>query len=71
MANTMKAAVMETVQCIKIKEVPIPEIGEGEVLIKVAAVGADDESVRSALITAARTIRSEHDRGRVLNAVFR
>ncbi|HZM90269.1 MAG TPA: hypothetical protein VFF31_27370 [Blastocatellia bacterium] len=44
---------------------------KAQFLIKVAAVGADDESVRSALITAARTIRSEHDRGRVLNAVFR
>jgi threonine dehydrogenase-like Zn-dependent dehydrogenase len=39
MSTTMKAAVMETVQCVKIKEVPIPEIGEDEVLIKVKNTG--------------------------------
>ncbi|HEX5837004.1 MAG TPA: alcohol dehydrogenase catalytic domain-containing protein [Anaerolineales bacterium] len=39
MTKTMKAAVMETVQCVKIKEVPIPEIGEDEVLIKVKNTG--------------------------------
>jgi D-arabinose 1-dehydrogenase-like Zn-dependent alcohol dehydrogenase len=39
MANTMKAAVLESVQCLEIKEVPIPEIGDGEVLIKVKNTG--------------------------------
>ena len=35
MANTMKAAVFEAVKVVKVKEVPIPEIGDNEVLIKV------------------------------------
>src|SRR5512141_2226000 len=39
MANTMKAAVLESVKCFEIKEVPIPEISEGEVLIQVKNTG--------------------------------
>jgi len=39
MANTMKAAVFEAVKVVKIKEVPIPEIGDDEVLIKVKNTG--------------------------------
>lgn len=39
MADTMKAAVLEAVKVFKIKEVPIPEIGQGEVLIKVKNTG--------------------------------
>jgi threonine dehydrogenase-like Zn-dependent dehydrogenase len=35
MANMMKAAVFEAVKTIKVKEVPIPEIGEEDVLIKI------------------------------------
>ena len=32
MANTMKAAVFEAVKVVKVKEVPIPEIGDNDVL---------------------------------------
>lgn len=39
MANTMKAAVLESVKHFEIKEVPIPEIGEGEVLVQVKNTG--------------------------------
>src|SRR6266498_528911 len=39
MANTMKAAVLESIKHFEIKEVPIPEIGEGEVLVKVKNTG--------------------------------
>jgi L-iditol 2-dehydrogenase len=39
MANMMKAAVFEKVGVIKVKEVPIPEIGDDEVLIKVKNTG--------------------------------
>jgi threonine dehydrogenase-like Zn-dependent dehydrogenase len=39
MADTMKAAVFEKVGVIKVKEVPIPEIGDNDVLIKVKLTG--------------------------------
>jgi L-iditol 2-dehydrogenase len=39
MANTMKAAVFEAIKVIKVKEVPVPEIGDDEVLIKVKDTG--------------------------------
>jgi threonine dehydrogenase-like Zn-dependent dehydrogenase len=39
MANTMKAAVFEKVGVIKVKEVPVPEISDDEVLIKVKNTG--------------------------------
>jgi len=39
MANTMKAAVFDAIKSIKVKEVPIPEIGDDEVLIKVKNTG--------------------------------
>ncbi len=39
MANTMKAAVFEAVQCVVVKEVPIPEIDDDEVLVKVKNTG--------------------------------
>lgn len=39
MANTMKAAVQEKIECIKIQEVPIPEIKDDEVLIRVKYTG--------------------------------
>ena len=39
MGNTMKAAVFEAIKTIKVKEVPIPEIGEDDVLIKVKNTG--------------------------------
>ena len=39
MANMMKAAVFEAVKTIKVKEVPIPEIGDEDVLIKVVNTG--------------------------------
>jgi 2-desacetyl-2-hydroxyethyl bacteriochlorophyllide A dehydrogenase len=39
MANKMKAAVFEAVKVIKVKEVPIPEIGDDDVLIKVKNTG--------------------------------
>jgi len=39
MANMMKAAVFEAVKTIKVKEVPIPEIGDDDVLIKVVNTG--------------------------------
>lgn len=39
MANMMKAAVFEKVGVIKVKEVPVPEISENEVLIKVKNTG--------------------------------
>jgi D-arabinose 1-dehydrogenase-like Zn-dependent alcohol dehydrogenase len=39
MAETMKAAVLESVKVVRIKEVPVPEIGAGEVLVKVKNTG--------------------------------
>lgn len=39
MAKTMKAAVLESVRHFEIKEVPIPEIGDGEVLVQVKNTG--------------------------------
>jgi threonine dehydrogenase-like Zn-dependent dehydrogenase len=39
MANTMKAAVFEAVKTVRVKEVPIPEIGDDDVLIKVKNTG--------------------------------
>lgn len=39
MANTMKAAVFEKVGVIKVKEVPVPDINDNEVLIKVKNTG--------------------------------
>ena len=39
MEKTMRAAVLESVKTVKVKEVPVPEIGEGEVLIKVKNTG--------------------------------
>ena len=39
MANMMKAAVFEKVGQIKVKEVPVPEIGDNDVLIKVKYTG--------------------------------
>ena len=39
MANMMKAAVFEKVGVIKVKEVPVPEINDNEVLIKVKYTG--------------------------------
>jgi threonine dehydrogenase-like Zn-dependent dehydrogenase len=39
MANTMKAAVFEKVGVIKVKEVPVPEIGDDDVLVKVKNTG--------------------------------
>jgi threonine dehydrogenase-like Zn-dependent dehydrogenase len=39
MANMMKAAVFEKVGVIKVKEVPVPEIGENDVLVKVKNTG--------------------------------
>ena len=39
MANTMKAAVFEKIGVVKVKEVPIPEIGDNDVLIKVKLTG--------------------------------
>ena len=35
MATMMKAAVLEKVECMKVQEVPVPEINDSEVLIKV------------------------------------
>ena len=39
MANTMKAAVLERIECVKVQEVPIPEISDDEVLIRVKYTG--------------------------------
>ena len=39
MANMMKAAVFEKVGVIKVKEVPMPEIGDDDVLIKIKFTG--------------------------------
>jgi 2-desacetyl-2-hydroxyethyl bacteriochlorophyllide A dehydrogenase len=39
MANMMKAAVFEAVKTIKVKDVPVPEISDDEVLIKVKYTG--------------------------------
>ncbi len=39
MAKTMKAAVLESVKCFEIREVPIPEIADDEVLVKVKNTG--------------------------------
>ena len=39
MTKTMKAAVLERVECFKVQEVPIPEIDDNEVLIQVKYTG--------------------------------
>ena len=39
MANMMKAAVLEKIECVKVQEVAVPEIGDSEVLIKVKYTG--------------------------------
>jgi threonine dehydrogenase-like Zn-dependent dehydrogenase len=39
MAHTMKAAVLEKVECFEVREVPIPQINDEEVLIKVKYTG--------------------------------
>jgi len=39
MANMMKAAVFEKVGVIKVKEVPVPDISDNEVLIKIKYTG--------------------------------
>jgi len=39
MGNTMKAAVFDAIKSIKVREVPIPEIGDEDVLIKVKNTG--------------------------------
>lgn len=39
MANTMKAAVFEKIGVIKVKDVPIPEINDNEVLIRIKYTG--------------------------------
>ncbi|MGE5073959.1 MAG: alcohol dehydrogenase catalytic domain-containing protein, partial [Anaerolineae bacterium] len=39
MATTMKAAVLERVECFKVQEVPIPEINDNEVLFHVKYTG--------------------------------
>ncbi len=39
MTQTMKAAVLEKIECFEVKEVPVPEIGDDEVLIKVKYTG--------------------------------
>jgi threonine dehydrogenase-like Zn-dependent dehydrogenase len=39
MANTMKAAVFDAIKSINVREVPIPEIGDNDVLIKVKNTG--------------------------------
>ena len=44
---------------------------KARVLMQVAALGKDDESVRKALVEAARNINSEYERGRVLSAAFK
>jgi hypothetical protein len=44
---------------------------KAQLLLKVAHSSSNDDAVRNALIEAARTIRSEYERGRVLSAVFK
>lgn len=44
---------------------------KAQLLVKVAQSGSSDEAVRNALIEAAKTISSEHERGRVLSALFK
>jgi hypothetical protein len=44
---------------------------KARVLLQVAAVGKEDKNVRDALVEAARNIRSDYERGRVLSATFK
>jgi hypothetical protein len=44
---------------------------KADLLVKVAGTYGGDAAVRAALIEAARTIKSEHYRGRVLSAIFK
>lgn len=44
---------------------------KAQMLLKLAGTGAEDETLRAALVEAARTIRSDHERGRVLSAIFK
>lgn len=41
------------------------------VLVKIAPLAANDEGLRNALVEAAKGISSEHEKGRVLNAIFK
>ena len=44
---------------------------KAQLLLRVAAEHGGDETVRAALIEAAKTIKSDHERGRVLSAIFK
>ena len=44
---------------------------KAQLLLKVAHSSSNDDTVRTALVEAARTISSEYERGRVLSAVFK
>jgi len=44
---------------------------KARVLLQVAAIGKDDQVIREALVEAARNIRSDYERGRVLSAAFK
>ena len=44
---------------------------KAQLLLRIARSGSTDDSVRNALVEAARTIGSEYERGRVLSAVFK
>lgn len=44
---------------------------KAQTLLKLIGEHPDDETVRAALIEAARTIKSDHERGRVLAAIFK
>jgi hypothetical protein len=44
---------------------------KAQTLLKLARERSDDETIRAALIEAARTIKSDHERGRVLSAIIK
>ena len=44
---------------------------KAQTLLKLARDRSDDETVCAALIEAARTIKSDHERGRVLSAIIK
>jgi hypothetical protein len=44
---------------------------KAQTLLKLAGSRSGDETVRAAVIEAARTIKSDHERGRVLSAIFK
>lgn len=65
--NVSKEALLATVKAAE----SMSDHYKAEMLLRLAAAHTGNESFRAALVEAARTIRSDHDRGRVLSEIFK